>query len=179
MRVVISVDETSTIFSSYFESIGVHVEDLDSVIAGYRERKEFNLIHHFNEVVQLKEGVIEFLIKAKELGKKLAVGTSTRRVFAALILKQSGLENYFDSIVAVEDVAHTKPSPEIFLEALRQIGGTKLDAVIFEDSNNGVQSAVNTGIDFYVLRNKGKNDEVTARYPNVITSYRELLSLLE
>lgn len=165
-------------FENYFQSVNVQIPDVDEVVKGYRAQKEFYLQNHFDEVVTIKEGAKEFLAKAKSLGKKLAIGTSTFKGFAYLIIEKSGLKEYFDSIVTVDDVQKTKPAPDIFFEALKRLDGTVNEAVIFEDSGNGVKSAENSGIEFYVVRNPGKNDAVVASHENCITTYTELLPKL-
>lgn len=165
-------------FSSYFTSVGVHDYSIKDSVKNYRKQKENQLTSHFEEVVTVRPGTEEFLKKAIRLGKKLAVGTSTAELFATLILQKAGLRNYFDSVVTVDEVQHTKPSPEIFLEALKRLGGTRAEAVIFEDSANGVKSAENSGIDFVVMHNPGKNDGVVAQYKDVASTFSELVPLL-
>jgi HAD superfamily hydrolase (TIGR01509 family) len=165
-------------FTTYFESVSHNPKNIEEIIGGYRKRKEFYLLNHFNEVVSIKDGLTELLIKARSRGIKLAVATSTIRKFTDIILRRAGLEMYFDTIVTVDDVAKTKPAPDIFLKALSNIQGELEESLIFEDSANGVKSAENSGMDFYVVRNLGKNDEVVSSHENVITSYKELLSEL-
>jgi putative hydrolase of the HAD superfamily len=40
----------------------------------------------------------------------------------------------------------TKPNPDLFLEALKQLDLQKHEAIVFEDSPNGVQAAKTAGI---------------------------------
>jgi len=161
-------------FTHYFVSIGRTDIEVNAIVKEYREQKKYSLEHNFDQVVTVKKGAHDFLKKLRQLGKNVALGTSTHKTFAYIILEKSGLKPLFDEIVTVNDVARTKPFTDIYDEALRRIGGNKSDAVIFEDSKNGVQCAKNTGIDFIVVHNKGKNDSVVAENENVITDYTEL-----
>ncbi|MCC7303969.1 HAD-IA family hydrolase [bacterium] len=165
-------------FRDYFASIGYTTTPVDIVVTSYRGQKDEELRKNFEAVVKVKEGVVEFLQKLQEKKMKMAVGTSTAKKFTTVILERAGLAKFFETIVAVEDVQNTKPAPDIFFEALKRIGGNVREAVIFEDSGNGVKSAENSGIDFYVVRNQGKNDAVVAQHDNVISSYNELISQL-
>ena len=46
-----------------------------------------------------------------------------------------------------------KPSPEIFLKLLSTMNLKIEDAIIFEDSDKGIESAINANIDFVDIRN--------------------------
>lgn len=161
-------------FINYLQSIE-KTYDVKELVAIYRGQKAVALEKQFNEVVALKPGIKDFLGLLVSKGYKLAVGTSTARHFAEKILKGAGLYGYFHAIVAVEDAPRTKPAPDIFLKALELIGGNVKEAVVFEDSKNGVESAKNGGFDCVILRNVGKNDSVTENEPHVIDDYTAIL----
>lgn len=166
-------------FSGYIEQLNPRSYTATELVAHYRAQKSNYLATRFDEVVTLIDGAMDFLQRLRALNKKLAVGTSTVRVFAHQILEKSGLAQYFDAIISVDDVVHSKPAPDIFNKALDAIQGTKEKAVIFEDSGNGVKSAENSEMDFIVIHNKGKNDAVVAGRKNVISTYTALLPFLE
>jgi len=159
---------------SFLQSIGMSKMDVMPVVETYRANKFYYLDHDFDSVVTIKPGLVDFLTRLREQGKHTAVGTSTAKKFAMLILEKSGLLPYFEHVVTVDDVAHTKPAPDIFFRALDLLNGTKEGAIIFEDSPNGVACAKNTRIDFIVVHNKGKNDAVAEESENTITNYTEL-----
>jgi HAD superfamily hydrolase (TIGR01509 family) len=58
------------------------------------------------------------------------------------------LESYFDFLITADDVESAKPSPEGFLKALALGGSTNKEAIVFEDSAAGFQSALNANIPF-------------------------------
>ncbi|MBI2356750.1 HAD family phosphatase [Candidatus Dojkabacteria bacterium] len=161
-------------FTKYLESIGSNY-NAEEARNRYRAKKREALHTRFNEVVKIKEGLVEFLEKMKSEGRKMAVGTSNGREFAQYILEQTGLIKYFDAVVYVEDVVNTKPAPDIFLKALNLLGGTGGETVIFEDSPTGVESAVNTGMDYIVVITKGHNQELKSKHEHTIDSFSELL----
>jgi HAD superfamily hydrolase (TIGR01509 family) len=161
-------------FERYFAAQKITDVDGYTAVKVYREKKEKALQERFFEVVTVKPGLELFLEKLKELGKKLAIATSTSRHFAELILDKSGLRQYFDTLVAIEDVQKTKPAPDIFLEALKRLGGVKSETVIFEDSVNGVESAKNSGIEYIVVHTKNNNDVLAKQENEVIFDYISL-----
>ena len=97
------------------------------------------------------EGVVDFLNFAqKKYHLCVASSGSKNNVFKGL--KILGLFNYFKYIFCAEDVKIAKPSPEIFLKLLSFMNLEIEDALIFEDSDKGIQSAINAKIDFVDIR---------------------------
>ena len=88
-----------------------------------------------------KPGLHEFLSWLKEHSIKIAVATSTTRRVAEDYWKQSGIDQYIDASVCGDEVINSKPDPEIFLKALGKTPFNKDEAVIFEDSENGIRAA--------------------------------------
>ena len=99
------------------------------------------------------EGVIDFLNFAKKR-YHLCVASSGSKNNVFKGLKILGLYNYFKYIFCAEDVKIAKPSPEIFLKLLSIMNLKIEDALIFEDSDKGIESAINGKIDFVDIRKK-------------------------
>jgi beta-phosphoglucomutase-like phosphatase (HAD superfamily) len=53
---------------------------------------------------------------------------------------------HFDCIRCADDVKRTKPDPELFLAALEAIGTKPEEAIVLEDSPNGVRAAKEAGV---------------------------------
>ncbi|KSB88470.1 hypothetical protein AS593_19280 [Caulobacter vibrioides] len=75
----------------------------------------------------------------------MAVASSGPSDFVRLSLRSRGLDELFDAIVTIEDVAAAKPAPDLFLEAARRLGVAPQDCLVFEDSLQGVQAAKAAG----------------------------------
>lgn len=56
------------------------------------------------------------------------------------VLKLTGLADTFEVVVYGDDMAHGKPAPDIYIEALRRLGVDAARAVGIEDSGNGIRS---------------------------------------
>ncbi len=87
-------------------------------------------------------GVLDYLEKGKQMGLALAIASSSDHAWVDTHLQRLGLYHYFDAIVCAEDVppGHTKPHPDLFLKALEAVHTRGGEAVIFEDSPNGVHA---------------------------------------
>lgn len=95
--------------------------------------------------VQKKEGV-EYLLKyLKNNNYKIAVASSTRYNTVVELLKSADIFSYFDAIVGGDMIEKSKPEPDIFLAAAREIDVAPISCAAIEDSVNGVKSAVAAG----------------------------------
>ena len=59
-------------------------------------------------------GVVDLISQAKTLNLRLAVGSSSPYSWVNRYLSHMGLWDEFDTVVTLDDVSHSKPSPEIF-----------------------------------------------------------------
>ena len=84
-------------------------------------------------------GVIDLLDELTEQGLPLAVGSASRN--AATLLHKLDLAHYFISITDGNSLRRTKPHPEVFLCAARDLQTLESQCVIFEDSIKGVKAA--------------------------------------
>jgi HAD superfamily hydrolase (TIGR01509 family) len=91
-------------------------------------------------------GVQDYLEDGRRLGLGLAIASSSAYDWVDGHLRRLGLFHYFDTIKAREDVLHTKPEPDLFLSALSALGAQPNQAIVFEDSPNGVTAAKRAGI---------------------------------
>ncbi|MFH1907403.1 MAG: HAD-IA family hydrolase, partial [Chloroflexota bacterium] len=61
-------------------------------------------------------------------------------------LNRLGLWDYFEIIKCADDVSRTKPDPELYRAALAALHIRAEEAIVFEDSPNGVKAAKAAGI---------------------------------
>ena len=91
-------------------------------------------------------GLLDFLGAAKERGGRTALVTNAPRENVAAVLLALRLEDFFDAVVASEEVRAAKPDPEPYTTALEKLGAEGGEALAFEDSVSGIASAVGAGI---------------------------------
>ncbi|MCH5351019.1 MAG: HAD family phosphatase [Clostridiales bacterium] len=91
----------------------------------------------------LKPGFTELIKKLKARNIPIALATSSRRERAQKLFEKPGLNKseIFSAEVYADDVTVAKPNPEIFLIAANRIGVEPKDAVVIEDSPNGIAAA--------------------------------------
>ncbi len=94
------------------------------------------------EGVAVKPGLAELLDFLDEKGVVKCVATSSARDNAAMKLARTRLTDRFAFFVCGDEVAHSKPAPDIFLQACDRGGVEPKDALVFEDSAHGLAAAV-------------------------------------
>ena len=96
--------------------------------------------HH---TIPVKEGIPELLefFTARQIPCCVASSTPTDHVNR--YLEQAGLARYFSRITGGDQVSHSKPDPEIFLLSCRHFDIAPEDALVLEDSENGLLAAHN------------------------------------
>jgi HAD superfamily hydrolase (TIGR01509 family) len=91
-------------------------------------------------------GVVDYLDAARQLGLGLAVASSSRRAWVTGHLGRLGLLDRFAVIRTADDVTRTKPDPALYQAALAGLGVTPAEALVLEDSPNGVLAAKRAGL---------------------------------
>lgn len=82
----------------------------------------------------------------KESGWILGLASSTRSATVMKHLEQAGFSEYFSTVVTGDMVENSKPQPDIYLLACRELGVRPEEAYAIEDSPNGIRSAHAAGM---------------------------------
>lgn len=106
----------------------------------------------------VKRGIPELLEYLNGRGVKCAVASSTAAKYVKHYLELSGLDKYFYTVVGGDMVQKSKPAPDIFLKACELSGAKPDEAVVFEDSENGIRAAHNGNIPVIWIPDMKDND---------------------
>lgn len=125
-------------------------DDYYKGVIDYWEAKELRTQHVYKiretEGIPVKKGVKDIFEYIRNNGLKCAVATSTRRESAEKTLHEIGVWDYLDAVVYGDEVEHGKPEPDIFLRAAKAIGINPSEAVVVEDSINGIKAGYAAGM---------------------------------
>jgi HAD superfamily hydrolase (TIGR01509 family) len=89
--------------------------------------------------------LIRFCKKLEKKGIKLACCSNSIRSTIIRVLEKLGIYEYMHVIVSNEDVINNKPHPEMFWNAMANIGTIPEKTVILEDSHIGRLAAIRSG----------------------------------
>ena len=81
-----------------------------------------------------------------EQGFKLAVVTSKINETALMGLRLTGLDQFFDVVVALDHVEKHKPDPEPIDLALSKLGSTRQEAIMVGDSDFDILAGKNAQV---------------------------------
>jgi HAD superfamily hydrolase (TIGR01509 family) len=91
-------------------------------------------------------GVREYLEDARRLSLMLGLASSSPCNWVTGHLARLGLLEYFDIIKARDDVPRTKPDPALYQAVLASLDLHPNQAIVFEDSPNGILAAKRAGL---------------------------------
>lgn len=116
-----------------------------------------------NNPLELKDGAVELLSYLNCSGIPAAVCTATDCERAREYLSRVGIYERFDKIVSAAMVEYGKPSPDVYLYAVRQLGLLPGECMALEDSPNGVRSAAGAGCVTVMIPDLTEPDEELQR----------------
>lgn len=122
------------------------------------------------------EGVQDIL---SDLSKKYQMGivTTSRRVDFDLIHHNRGIIDFMDFTLCVEEYTHAKPHPEPYLKGLEKFNAKNEEAFVVEDSQRGLSSAYQAGIDCVIVKNMFTQTHDFSQAQYFIDSLQELKTL--
>lgn len=120
----------------------------------------------------LTEEVRSTLDALRARGYLLAIGSSSKN--AKLILRQIGLEGYFDAVSDGTNITRSKPDPEVFLKAAEYLSLPSAQCVVVEDAKAGIDAAVAGGFHSAGLGEAAEHPAVTW----ALGSFSDLLRVL-
>jgi len=91
-------------------------------------------------------GVRDYIADARRLGLRLAVASSSSRAWVLGHLQRLGIGAQWDAVLTRQDVARTKPAPDLYLAAVNTLEVAPHETVAFEDSTNGIAAAKAAGL---------------------------------
>lgn len=127
--------------AEYFESefgIKVPVEKMEKQMCRI-------MLAHYEQDVQAKPGVHEFLQAMKNKGVRMCVVSSSPDLLVETCLKKHDLTKYFDFLLSADAVGKGKTDPDIYLEAARRLGADPKNTLVFEDALPAGLTAIRAG----------------------------------
>ena len=139
---------------AYLRDQGMPEQDRDEMVPQLHKRKTEILSALVEEGrIEVRPGVSRLLEELAGAGCRLAVATTGSRGWVEGLLRQllEGVE--FEAVVTGDEVENRKPDPEAFTGVLDRLGVTAADAVVVEDSAEGLDAAVAAGLACVVVVN--------------------------
>jgi HAD superfamily hydrolase (TIGR01509 family) len=154
-----------------------HLEELVGEPLDREELNELRNAHELSllETEELRPGIAEYLLTAQRRGLKRAIVSSSSRRWVDMHLVRLERAVGWDAILTADgDHGRAKPHPTMYLEALDLLDVSAAEAVVFEDSPNGVRAAKAAGIFVVAVPNTVTRDYGLGEADLVVDSLAEL-----
>jgi len=106
------------------------------------------------EKVQLKAGVRDFLDNCRSRGIKMCIASATGPKLLQCAIDHCEIGSYFSGILSCAKIGKGKDQPDIYLAAMEQLGTTKEDTCVFEDSAVAIDTAHKMGLKTVAIYDK-------------------------
>jgi phosphoglycolate phosphatase len=98
--------------------------------------------------VKLKPGTVELLEHLRDRGIRIGVATRSCGEYARRSMEASRLGEYFDVVLARDDVEFPKPDPRHLLQVLEELNATPQGSIFVGDTETDQRTARAAGIPF-------------------------------
>jgi HAD superfamily hydrolase (TIGR01509 family) len=119
-----------------------------------RYAREMEMVH----AETVLPGVLNWIWQASERGLKLGIASSSSAEWVLGHLARLGLLEHFQAVHTADDVVRTKPDPALYELTLQSLSVMPQEAIVLEDSPNGVKAAKKAGIFTIAVPNRMTED---------------------
>jgi beta-phosphoglucomutase len=110
-------------------------------------------------------GVTRLLAELRAAGTAIAIGSSSRNT--PLILAKIGLDRTFDAVADGNRIRRSKPDPEVFLLAARDLAVPPGQCVVVEDADAGVEAGCAAGMRVFAVGAAAGNPRADGSAPDL------------
>lgn len=100
----------------------------------------------YSSRVPYKKGAEDFLKYLKANKIKTGIATSNSRELLQVVTESLGLHRYIDCFMTANEVAHGKPSPDVYIEVAKRLGVEPKECLVFEDVLPGIMAGQAAGM---------------------------------
>lgn len=123
---------------------------IETADCDFRNKKQMEAAYdrmreHYARDIELKDGVWEFLEKAKAAGIKMCIASATRRDVSEPLLQKTRLLDFMEFYVDCPEVGAYKEFPDIYLAAAERLGAKIADCAVFEDAEYCAETSHKAG----------------------------------
>ncbi|MEL7522191.1 MAG: HAD family hydrolase [Cyanobacteria bacterium J06649_5] len=170
IRAYVQQSKPNFVLPSEFADLTAFIKSLHATKTGYYKQ------YAAEGRIPLRPGVERLLNEAREQGVRLAIATTTTPANVQALLENTlGADslNWFEVIAAGDMVPKKKPAPDIFEYALAHLKLPPENCLGFEDTNNGLLSATQTGLKTVVTVNDYTRQQDFTKATLVISDFGE------
>jgi beta-phosphoglucomutase-like phosphatase (HAD superfamily) len=136
-----------------------------------------SLLAEHNHTFPLKQGALNLLKHYQNNNVRCSVASSSPIHHITHRLSNVDIFDYFSHITSGQEVTHGKPSPDIYLLAVKKLGVKAEECIVFEDSENGARAAIAARLKVVVVPDlKQPSDYVREHCHQIVSSLEDWLT---
>lgn len=147
----------------------------EAMIQTYRT---FNIDKH-EKHIKLFPYVLETLEHLQSHQLDMGIVTSKMRSSVDIGLKMTGLDRFFETIITIDDIVHSKPHPESVIKAMSALNGKACSTIMIGDNYHDIIAGKNAGVKTAGVAWSTKGAEFLASYEPtyMLQDMRDLLKV--
>jgi len=138
-----------------------------------------SVVEAYRHTIPLKDGVKEYLEKLAQDSVKMCILTASEADYILPALDRLDIRKYFTHVLTCTELGKFKDDGAAYLEAMKLMGGSLENTVVFEDAYYAVKGAKTAGFKVYAVLDEivreDDIDKIKAAADICIHSYKELL----
>jgi len=124
------------------------------------------------------DGILELLQWLRGKGFHIGIASSSSQELIGLVLAKTGIAHFFDAITSGEDVARSKPHPDVYLCAAKKANVPPEACYAIEDAPLGILAAKNAGCTCIAYTNPSTHGQVFDNADYVIKHFNQVLEII-
>jgi len=125
----------------------------NKTVEKYRDKRN-ELYQHYIRTQDIAISGVKEILDSLNKSYKMGIVTSSRREDFELIHAKGTLSKHMAFVLCSGEYEKAKPHPDPYLKGLKLFGAQKHEAIVVEDSQRGLHSAVSAGIDCVIVHNE-------------------------
>ena len=128
-----------------------HKWDVEKLQEEYNNYKNTHPLPYKELIFPDVEKTLKFLT---ESGYVLGLASSSSRKDIEAMLTENNLQKYFSTVLSGQEFRESKPNPEIYQQAMKNLGVMPSQVLIIEDSEKGIEAGVASGAQVWAVEDK-------------------------
>lgn len=156
----------------YIEIMKKH--NIEDDIESFRTKRREIYVKLLEKKIKPLPGFLYLTKKCKKEGLKIALASNRIIEHVLIIIKNLGVQEYFDIITGPSNTIRRKPAPDIFLETARSLDIDPKYCLVLEDSETGVEAAYRAKMKVIAIPNKFTKHQDFSKAERVVRSLRDI-----
>lgn len=148
-----------------------------NTVQSYRDQRQWRSVMALIHRITVYPGITEMLNSLQHSGHRIAVVTSSPRLYCDRLLYHLSLATYIEATVCYHDTRNHKPHPEPVLFAMERLGADPAQSVMIGDEDRDISAGRAAGT-ITVLASWGGASPVTVQPDMICGAPQEVVQFI-